>query len=391
LLRQFGREQLRTTTDGELAFGRLADEMIRLAEHASLHEMRSDVQASLRLLTDDIDNLRGALDWLSVRDDQRLCRLVIALVYFWFLRGALSEGQHWCRLALKLVPEGTEEKSRLLHGMATFANQMGAWDEAETYAEEALSLARKARTVWAEALATNILATVLFAKAEFGRALSLFQESLKLCQELGSAGRVGGTLQNIGVTQIEMGDQIGGRRSLEGCISSSQVSPRAAALARTNLGLLSLEQGDLGSSQTEFVRALRVFRELEDPIGISFTLMGLAALASEGGAPDRAILLAAAAEKLQASIFNRMPPSTHARLKVRMAVALQIVGTEAAELLHTQAAGMAIGAIIDYACDFRPSTPARTVGGHRTSPAGPSHVTDKETGAAELEHRTELP
>lgn len=95
-IRGYAAERLAASGEGETVRARHADHYLALAEAAEPHLKAAREGAWLARLAADQDNLRAALAWLLARGaGARAARLAVALWYFWWVRGDLSEGRRW--------------------------------------------------------------------------------------------------------------------------------------------------------------------------------------------------------------------------------------------------------------------------------------------------------
>src|SRR5262249_8410324 len=100
-VRQYGRERLEETGEGEAGQAGHRDWFLGLAEEAAPKLGGREQAEWLQILEEEHENLRAALDWsLSEAGSEAALRFCGAMGPFWWTRGYLSEGRQWCARAL---------------------------------------------------------------------------------------------------------------------------------------------------------------------------------------------------------------------------------------------------------------------------------------------------
>ncbi len=191
-LREYGRERLDEVADEEarIALGvRHAEHFLHLGEEA-LEEIRpGPVQAQwLRLLDDERDNIRAALDWLDRQSElSKGLRLAGALWRYWFERGQLAEGRGHAERFLRAIDpsDRSAEHALALHGAGTLADYMGHSEDALRFLEQALAIRRELGDSRQAAYTINNLANVAYRLGDYARALPVLEESLEIKRSTG--------------------------------------------------------------------------------------------------------------------------------------------------------------------------------------------------------------
>src|SRR5207237_1835989 len=92
------------------------------------------------------DNLRAALSWFLEQSSQGqsselALRLGGALVWFWVIRGYVSEGRHWLERALDASEKvRSATRAKALTGAGAFATLQDDFGQAEALCGEGLAL-----------------------------------------------------------------------------------------------------------------------------------------------------------------------------------------------------------------------------------------------------------
>lgn len=128
------------------------------------------------------DNLRAALSRaLEHRDGEAALRLCGALWRFWIERGHLGEGLRYTRAALALPDAGdTETRIAALTGAARMAIGQSRYDEAGTWCEQLVDLARRAEIGLVTALTTRGLLARL--RDQYADAVKDHEEAVALAE-----------------------------------------------------------------------------------------------------------------------------------------------------------------------------------------------------------------
>ncbi len=118
-IRDFANTVLLASGEANAVRDRHAAWFLEAAEAASLQlerEVRSDLVVALEA---DHDNLRAALEWSVVKEDDDLTlRLVVALAFFWLVHGHFSEGLSWHRRILaRSAPEASSLRCKAFWGL----------------------------------------------------------------------------------------------------------------------------------------------------------------------------------------------------------------------------------------------------------------------------------
>jgi predicted ATPase len=192
---------------------------------------------ALQTVGSEQDNLRSALQWCIDRGEvDRGLRLGGAVWRFWFVRGSGSEGQAWLEALLRIVNGASETASRALalNGAGALATQRGDYD----------------------------------------LALELFEESLRIWQELDDQDRIGNSLSNLGMLALRRGDYGAARSMLERSLAINRKAGNRVGTAMTlnNLGYLFQEQADYGAASAAYAESAAAYRGLGDKLNLAAAL-----------------------------------------------------------------------------------------------------------------------
>ncbi len=372
-VRQYAREKLLESGAGEAVRQRHRNFFLALAETSELKLLGAEQGDWLRLLEEEHDNLRSALEWslveAEVQEDLRLCG---ALNRFWSTRGHLTEGREWCARILAKEPTAarTRECAKALQAAGSLAWYQTDFGPARALLEESLAISRDlgdregiaralntlgnvaieqgdysaAQALYEESLAVRRelgdrhgmaaplcnLGIVAYGRRDFTAARALSEEGLAISRELGDRGRIADALNNLGNVAIEQGDYPAARALIEGSLAIGRELGDWDAIATSlhNLGIVAHLQSDLASALALYKQGLAKRCELGDRLGISRALEELAAVAAALGGSLRAARIWGAAERLREEIGSPMAPPERSRYAKPVATARAAVGDD---------------------------------------------------------------
>jgi predicted ATPase/DNA-binding CsgD family transcriptional regulator len=267
-IRAFGLEQLARMDELEAVQRAHAAYYLSLAEATEPHLTGRGQRAWLHRLGRDQENLRAALRWgCDQQEGEVVLRLAGALWQYWFLRGQWSEGRRWL--------------------------------------EEALSLASKAEVPLA------LRAKVLYAAArlmrhqyDFARARALCEQSITLYRELGDQeGLLAALLQWCRILDFQ-GEDEPVRAQLPELVGLAEELPDVLIKAQVYAELPVIHSGSIrsGIAARYLAESERIYRALESPAGLAFTILLQGQAAALQGDLARAQALFGEAERLAAEV-----------------------------------------------------------------------------------------
>lgn len=258
-VRQYARERLAATGEDAAARLRHAKYFLTLAEEAARElEGRSDQSYWVGRLDQELDNLRGALEWGEQEPGEEaaetLLRLSAALWRFWEMRWHVEEGRRWLSAALARSEHvSPSRRATVLNAAGNLARDQGDHDQAAAYHEQCLAIRRS----------------------------------------LGDTRGIATSLNNLGVVARDLGDA---ERTLELCGEACSLFRRAgdhhgAAIALISLGNAATRQGDLARARAFYEESLAHFRPVEDHWHTAWVLTYLAEVQVFAGDLDSAVPL----------------------------------------------------------------------------------------------------
>jgi predicted ATPase/DNA-binding SARP family transcriptional activator len=319
VVRQYGEAKLTESRETESMKDRHLDLILGLAERAE-PELLGPQQASwLTRLTDELENLRAALEWAWEKQTEEGLRLVKALSSFWHIRGHWTEGRaHLQKAVARSAGASAYLQSVLLNRAGIFAQEQGDYEQAsklyeeclryqresedkrgisstlknlgslalyrgdsaraQSLFEESLAISRELQDAAGIAYALHNLGSLAWTRGNYSQAASLFEESLKLKRELGDKRGIAGTLTNLGLVAQVQGHYGRARALYEESVALQRElgNKKGMTSALLNLGLIAGTQGEYAQASALFEESLRLQRELGDRAGMALSLANLA-------------------------------------------------------------------------------------------------------------------
>jgi predicted ATPase/DNA-binding XRE family transcriptional regulator len=282
------------------------DLLARVAEHIG------EEDAWFRLLAVEEANVRSALIWAEDdQDAETLLRLANGMWQFWQARGGLAEGRQWLDSGLAMQPAASDaSRMTALWGTAWLAYHQADDEAAEAAGHELRELADRNHDKLGERNAATLLGIVAISREDTDHAVELLQGAVRIAETVDRPWIAATSWLNLGMAHLGAGATDLARRDLgEALRRYEQVGDqRFHARCLGYLGLASLTEDDSGRARALFAQSLAAFRDLAEPGGTAEGLSGLAAVEARTGQPERAAMLAGAAERLRETFAGRELP-----------------------------------------------------------------------------------
>jgi predicted ATPase/DNA-binding SARP family transcriptional activator len=302
-VRQYGADHL--DEDGLTATRRRhAAHFTEFVELAWREQRYVDLDAYVRYLEREVDNLRAALAWSRDSGDaEQSLRLARATWLLWWIRGRASEGRRWLEGALALEADTDPLlRAEALEGAAGLAWTQGALDSAEELAEQALQLFVTADDARGEYGALTVLGHVAEGRERFDLAEQLFDRTTSAAERIENDDlrrqNVALTQHNLGSVTFARGDLVRASERYKAAASlyEAMSDQEGVALSNLFLGLVEGEAGRVEAAAKLLHEALHFYREMGFDYYTLLGLEGAAAVAHQRDRlPDGTRLLAGAA------------------------------------------------------------------------------------------------
>ncbi|MGN9841088.1 ATP-binding protein [Nonomuraea sp. H19] len=298
-IRAYGREQL-PATDAEALRERYIDHYRRLAERLRVDRMEPGQIDHYRMLQLELPNMRAALDLCFGRPGDAPAGLEIASALWahWVISGALSEGRHWLKRGLALVPGPSATRAMGLWASGLLSLYQGD-PAAGAGLRECLALARQLRDEAVLAFALLMSGAAALSDGDAERGLPLLEDALARHRARGDVHAVGITLYFAALFTAPLSPD---RSAAYGEELVSMCEERNAALFRAYalyaLGLARWEQGDWRQTEAKMREVAAFWSAVDDRWGLLQCLEALAWTAGARGRHERAARLLGAADDL---------------------------------------------------------------------------------------------
>ncbi len=290
-IRQYARERLETAgefrilKERHLAF--FADFALR-AERG----IYSDEQASWYTRLDlEADNLRAALDWSALPDQQQLLpsvrknqfTIICAPLMYWE-RGYRHEIAQVAKKLLELdrVNQPTVERARALYAAGFLCWSLYDFSFTRSCLEESIAISESLGDPLTLAWALGYLGWTLDSLGEYEQAQGLLERAVAVARTLGDAGdqAAASSMSFLGDIPYWRGDLVAARRLYEEAIGSTRkihnINMMTYPLRR--LGYVALRQGKPEEAASLFAECLLYNQQLNHVPGMTACIAGFAAI-----------------------------------------------------------------------------------------------------------------
>lgn len=209
----------------------------------------------------EIDNFRGALDWLfQLPDLDWSLRLCMALFRFWDMREHLTEGRTRLETVLRLAGmDYPKERARVSHFAGTLAATQGDYPAAGYFLGYGLSLYEQLGDESGMAASLNALAILARGLGEHETAQSRFERSLAYWRMLPDRLALARCLHNLASMVRVSGDYSRAQRCLReaGQIFEELRDSTGVAWCVNQQGDIARAQGDIAGARELYARTVR--------------------------------------------------------------------------------------------------------------------------------------
>ena len=250
----------------------------------------------LNRLAAERDNLRSALEWMiETRQTEAALQMTGNLSLFWFRRSNLNEGRQWLRQVL-VLPDAPQYPRLYSYVLAQLAFhtwlQMGP-EEARSFVEESLSIARAQGDEWNTAWALTVKGLVLIAEDNFKEAQSVLEESKTRFQNALDEWGYANAIISLANGAYHQDDQATELALLKESLFLFQKlgDKYFESVALRFIGMLQLRQGSVSAGVATLRESLLLAQQLESQYEIAAELSYIGNAAQAASIPARAVQL----------------------------------------------------------------------------------------------------
>lgn len=270
----------------------------------------------------------------------------------------LTLGHGWLesqRQLLELLPRlrnpGYEmQLAEALLWLSYYEAQQNNYEKARDFVHESEALFRTMGHL--EGLADALQWSGYYAiwQGNLDSARPLLDESLSIQKQMGER-RIFAGLQILGFLHLRLGDYQQARQYLQESLALTQHAGVLAASYWTyiTLGYVHLRLGELAEARQIFTKSVRQFYDVQEHIGVVYTLEGFASLAVRQEQPERAVCLLAFADRRRVELHDPRPFSEQEDVDRDLAIIRQMVDKAAFDTAYTAGTAMTTEEVMAYA------------------------------------------
>lgn len=312
-LRPFAQEFFLRADEEKVVRDRHLEWFTNLAERASRELMGRNQHQELDLLNPERGNLRLAIEW-ALNGGNALgaaYEIVLGVHMFWYRRGHYTEGKLWLdRILAGSGFELTEHRARALNVLGVFLTACGDNEQAITYHEHSLDIAKKLGLKSIVGFNMSNLAVCYRGLKQLDKAVEAFEASANALREAGETEKLAVVLSNLGgcLSESERYDEALSvlRESLQ--LNESLGNEWAVLMVGFNLAQVALRQNALEQAEPLLTQSISRWFEQQDYRGVAMALKSLAVLAEKLDQPERAAVLLGASASLRSRLHQELPP-----------------------------------------------------------------------------------
>ena len=236
-------------------------------------------------LNTELDNLRTALDWCRMHDEQTGLLLAGCITRFWDIRGHLTEGRRWLNSLLAESPQRTSLRAKALYTSGHLASRQGDNAEGIRLLEESLAIYSEVgdQIGTASALERLGITTALLGNNDLG--IAHLERSISLFRRIGYKVGLGWALGSLGMYSRTIGDYSAALDALNESYALTRETGdlHGQAYALNNLGQLARVRGDYDAAWNLLQECLEVSRRMVNKPFICWALECLSTVARMRG------------------------------------------------------------------------------------------------------------
>ncbi|HEX6387772.1 MAG TPA: tetratricopeptide repeat protein, partial [Anaerolineae bacterium] len=302
----YAAERLAESGESHALKNRHAAHYLAWAEEVRPQLLGATPELPLTQLELEHDNLRAVLQWSLDNNVEAGGGLGDALWRFWQAHNHHTEGRRWLDKLLAKNDAVTINRVKALSASGNLAFDQGDFRRSITLHEESLTFCRQLGDQYWESIGLNNLAIGWLSLGNYEKAMRYLEEGLTLAREVGHTTNVGHTLNNLGVLSLRQGNYQQARRYLEESLSTfrKQADKRATCLPLGNLGEVAGYRGEYKQAVDLLQEAIRLSEELGDKWLVAHNLHSLGLVARDQGHIEQAMSHVQKALKLITEIEN---------------------------------------------------------------------------------------
>ena len=314
-IRQYASEKLFDANEGDKVHERHLRFFLDMTNE-SKQELEKGNQTVLENFESERGNLRAAIEWSQSGESADAgLELAAALLWYWALRGYLSEGIERLRssLALSQTQARSQVRAKALNALGNLLSRQANFSEAKRILDEALVAGLALDDKWNIAKSYDSLGYIAAYQGNFDEANSYNGQSLEISRELGDNLGIIDSLEIIAETTLIRGDYPQAltifEEELELARNVNHINNISYVVRR--LGQIKLFQGELRPAINLFQESLSLNWQVGDKQAVAACLAAFGSVAMIRADMHRAAQLFGASEALSESIYSTLLPYDH--------------------------------------------------------------------------------
>jgi len=198
-------------------------------------------------------------------------------------------------------------QAAVLHRSGNIHHQLGEYEEAKRLYEESLKINQELGDKSGMAATLHQMGNMAYGTGDIGEASRLYEESLKINQELGDKSGVAKALHQMGSMAYDTGDIGEASRQYEESLKINQELGDRSGVAKTlhQMGNMAYDTGDIGEAGRLYEESLKINQELGDKSGVAATLHQIGMIAQDAGDMGEARRLYEESLKINQELGNK--------------------------------------------------------------------------------------
>jgi non-specific serine/threonine protein kinase len=328
-----------------------AESLLQLAEEASAGATGPNAKASLARLDQRLDELLTAIAWFveAGRTDEAL-RLASSLYRFWITKQRFDEGAVWFDRVLT-APGGDDRlrgKASLHAGFMPF--WLGDDERAAELFGASLEIGRRLGDLPMVSQALGGLSRVAL-RTDVAEGRRLAREALTVSEAAADEPGRSNALHLLGVGAQIAGDLPEARDWMTQRLAlvRSMGNEFLVASEASNLSMVERQLGNLDGAEALARETLEIGQRIGDEFTRPFAIAGLAAIARERGAFERAATLVGAAEAMMEAQHLAWPPDERPHYEHLLATLPEALGAEGFDQARSRGRSMSASEAVTFA------------------------------------------
>jgi predicted ATPase/class 3 adenylate cyclase/DNA-binding CsgD family transcriptional regulator len=300
-------------------------------------------------ITREASNLWAAMGWAQNNADD--LGLTLAAYLSWITFVDVAHARSLLADVLHRSPEKGVPRVYALRSAATLAMWQGDNEAAVRAADAALLLARDLGDLELLAYTLTVAAVAYEAGGELDAAIAMYEESSSHLKRSGNLPLVTQIRTNLALLGVQRGDYLAARDILAECVVTARVEGDLMLQASGLNGLAWAHLGlhDQQNASQSFKDALAISHSFRDNPELIVGLHGLSCVAREGGDDQRALRLAAGANRLSGEWLVMGDAWAERQAGESQRESRSRLGTRKSEAAWKEGWSMSVDQLIDYA------------------------------------------